>query len=172
MLPLTRARFGDEQPTDSALNAYYRELGFFAPPPLNLPVAFDTQAPPMISPLQAVLAAAALSHNGVIPAPRIATAINTLEQGWVVLPAEGTPREALQAEAANQAAAALIVQGKAYWSHVGQSSLDDGIITWLVAGTLPDWQGTPLALVVTLEENNTFLANHIGDTLLDAALNQ
>jgi hypothetical protein len=64
------------------------------------------------------------------------------------------------------------VQGKSYWSHVGQSSLDDSIITWLLAGTLPDWKGTPLALVVTLEENNTFLADYIGDTLLNAALNQ
>jgi hypothetical protein len=78
----------------------------------------------------------------------------------------------IQAEAANEAAAAFIVPGKSYWGHVGQSSMDDGIITWLIAGTLPDWQGAPLALVVTLEENNTFLADYIGDTLLNEALNQ
>ncbi len=107
-----------------------------------------------------------------MPAPRIATAVNTPEQGWVVLSAEGMPIEVMQAEAASQAAAAFIVQGKSYWSHVGQASVDDNITTWLLSGTLPDWKGTPLALVVTLEENNTFLANFIGDALLDAALNQ
>jgi cell division protein FtsW (lipid II flippase) len=176
MLPLIRAKFGDEQPIDSDLSAYYRELGFFEPPVFVLPVAFDAEILPTgnykISPLQAVLAAASLSHNGIIPAPRIATAVNTLEQGWVVLSTEGTPREVIPSEAANQAASSFIVQGKSYWSHIGQSSLDDGIITWLIAGTLPDWKSIPLALVVTLEENNTFLANYIGDTLIDTALNQ
>jgi cell division protein FtsI/penicillin-binding protein 2 len=176
MLPLLRAKFGEEQPTSSDLSSYYRKLGFFQPPALNLPVAFDAEGAKVenlkASPLQMVLAAASLSHNGIMPAPRIATAVNTPEQGWVVLSAEGTPQEILPPESAKQAASAFIVQGKSYWSHVGQSSMDNNIITWLIAGTLPDWKGTPLALVVTLEENNTFLANHIGDTLLDSALNQ
>ncbi|CAG1014873.1 putative FtsW-like protein [Anaerolineales bacterium] len=176
MLPLIHAKFGEDQPTDSDLGAYYNELGFFRPPSINLPVAFDTANSPIeklkTSPLQACLAAALISHNGIMPAPRIATAVNTLEQGWVVLSAEGTPKEVIQTGAANEAASSFIVQGKSYWSHIGQSSLDDSIITWLLAGTLPDWKGTPLALVVTLEENNTFLADYIGDTLLNAALNQ
>jgi hypothetical protein len=176
MLPLIRAKFGEEQPAESDLSAYYRELGFFQIPTLDLPAAFDTNPAPIedlkASPLQVVLAAASLSHNGILPAPRIATAVNTPEQGWVVLPAKGAPREVLQVKAANESASSFIVQGKSYWNHVGQSSLDDNIITWLLAGTLPDWKGTPLALVVTLEENNIFLANYIGDALLDAALNQ
>ncbi|MBI5950252.1 MAG: FtsW/RodA/SpoVE family cell cycle protein [Chloroflexi bacterium] len=176
MLPLVRARFGEQQPTDSELIAYYRELGFFQSPNIDLPTASDTENSALgnlkISPLQAALAAAALSHGGTLPTPRIATAVNTPEQGWVVLSAEGSPREAIPTEAANQTAAAFIVTGKSYWGHVGQSSLEDGVITWLIAGTLPNWTGTPLALVVTLEENNTFLANHIEDTLLNEALNQ
>jgi len=176
MLPLIRAKFGEAQPTESELSAYYQQLGFFQPPAINLPVAFDAINHSVknlkASPLQVSLAAALLSHDGIMPAPRIATAVNTPEQGWVVLSAEGMPIEVMQAEAANQAAAAFIVQGKSYWSHVGQASVDDNITTWLLAGTLPDWKGTPLALVIILEENNTFLANYIRDALLDAALNQ
>lgn len=176
MLPLIRAKFGEEQPTESELKAYYRELGFFQPPMLDIPAAFDTANSPLeslkASPLQMALAAAALSHKGIIPTPRIATAVNSPEQGWVILSAGETPREAIQTEAANQAAASFIASGKSYWSHIGQSSRDEDIITWLLAGTLPDWKGAPLALVVTLEENNTFLAAHIGDMLLNAALNQ
>jgi cell division protein FtsW (lipid II flippase) len=175
-IPLVRAKFDEEQPAESELKAYYRELGFFQPPALDMPVAFDTGnsslEPLKASPLQMALAAAALSHEGIIPTPRIATAVNSPEQGWVILSAEGTPREAIQTEAANQAAASFIASGKSYWSHVGQSSRDEDIITWLLAGTLPDWKGAPLAMVVTLEENNTFLASHIGDMLLNAALNQ
>jgi len=176
LLPLIRAEFGEAQPTESDLNMYYKELGLFQAPALNMPVAFDTvnlsTSNLKVSPLQVTLAAALLSHNGIVPAPRIATAVNTPEQGWVVLSAEGMPREVIQAEAANDAALSFIVKGKSYWSHVGQASLDDEIITWLLAGTLPDWKGAPLALVITLEENNVFLAHYIGDTLLDAALNQ
>ena len=176
LLPLIRAEFGEAQPTDSELNAYYRKLGLFQAPALNMPVAFDAGNKSVetlkVSPLQVSLAAALLSHDGIMPAPRIATAVNTPEQGWVVLSAKGMPIETLQAEAANEAAASFIVKGKSYWSHVGQASVDDDVITWLIAGTLPDWKGTPLVLVVTLEENNTFLANYIGDSILDAALNQ
>ena len=174
-LPLIRAKFGEAQPTDSELNAYYQELGLFQAPLINLPVAIidtnnisakDLKA----SPLQVSRAAALLSHDGIMPAPRIATAVNTPEQGWVVLSAEDMPVEVLQAEAADEAALSFIAQGKSYWSHVGQASTDDNITTWLLAGTLPDWKGTPLILVVTLEENNVFLANYIGDALLGEAL--
>ena len=88
-----------------------------------MPVAFDAgkiQSKNLkVSPLQASLAAAVLSHNGIMPAPRIATAVNTPEQGWVVLSAEGMPVEVIQAEAANEAASSFIVKGKSYWSHVG-----------------------------------------------------
>jgi cell division protein FtsW (lipid II flippase) len=176
MLPLIRAKFGAVQPIDSELIAYYQELGLFQAPAINLPMAVGavnhSTENLRVSPLQISLAAALLSHDGIMPTPRIATAVNTPEQGWVVLSAEGMPVEVIQAEAANESAASFIVQGKSYWSHVGQASIKDDIITWLLAGTLPDWKGTPLVLVITLEENNTFLANYIGDTLLNAALNQ
>jgi hypothetical protein len=176
LLPLIRAEFAEAHPTDSELKAYFQKLGLFHAPTLNMPVAFDARNESAgnlkVSPLQASLAAALLSHDGIMPAPRIATAVNTPEQGWVVLSAEGVPIEVMQAEAANEAALSFIVRGKSYWSHVGQASIDDDIVTWLLAGTIPDWKGTPLVLVVTLEENNIFLANYIGDTILDAALNQ
>jgi hypothetical protein len=176
MLPLIRAKFGEAQLVDSELNAYYGELGLFQAPALNMPVAFDAENKSAknlrVSPLQVSLAAALLSHDGIMPTPRIATAVNTPEQGWVVLSAEKMPIKVIQAEAANEAALSFIVKGKSYWSHVGQASAGDNIITWLMAGTLPDWKGTPLVLVVTLEEDNTLLADYIGDTILNAALNQ
>jgi cell division protein FtsW (lipid II flippase) len=176
LLPLLRAEFGEAQLTEAELNAYYQRLGLFQAPALNMPVAFDavhgSAKDLKVSPLQVTLAAATLSHDGIMPVPRIATAVNTPEQGWVVLSAEGTPIDVIQAEAANEAALSFIVKGKSYWSHVGQASTDEKIITWLLAGTLPDWKGAPLVLVVALEENNTFLAQYIGDAILDEALNQ
>ena len=50
--------------------------------------------------------------------------------------------------------------------------MSDTHITWLLAGTLPDWRGTPLVLIVALEENNISLAERIGENLLNAGLSQ
>lgn len=173
LLPLIRAEFGDRQPSTSELTAFYEKLALFGPPNINMPVASDEgQASSQnlrISPLQASIAAASISYKGIVPSPRIAMAVNTPEQGWVVLPALNQPVETIQESAANEAALSFIEEGKPYWSHIGQAEGEDTTITWLLAGTLPDWRGTPLVLVVALEENNSSLASSIGKNLLNAA---
>ncbi|NJN79790.1 MAG: hypothetical protein HC797_04570 [Anaerolineales bacterium] len=170
LLPLIRAEFGEDQPTDSELKSFYESLGLYQAPQTNMPVAFDEENIQVdnlrASPLQINLAAAALSNDGLIPAPRIATAVNTLEQGWVVLPALSQPAQVIQAETSNEAVLSFVKSGNPYWSHIGQASLDETIVTWLIAGTLPDWQGAPLTLVVVLEENNIPLAEFIGKNLM------
>ncbi len=126
-----------------------------------------------VSPLQMSVAAAALSYKGIAPSPRIATAVNTPEQGWVVLPALSQPVEVIQASAANEAALSFIQEGKPYWSHIGQASVDETNVTWLLAGTLPEWRGTPLVLIVTLEDLNALLGGkHRGNLLNAAGLSQ
>lgn len=173
-LPLVRAQFGETVPTSSKLLDYYRLLGFSNSPALNLPVASGKLNGNLndirISPLQMTLAAAALSNHGIIPTPRIAMAINTPRQGWVVLSALSQPVEAIQAGAADEAALSFVAAGKPYWENIGQARLDQSVITWVLAGTLPDWQGTPLALVITLEENNSYFANQIANEMLKAAI--
>ena len=39
-------------------------------------------------------------------------------------------------------------------------------VTWFLGGTLPEWGGSPLAVVVLLEENQPAEAQHIGRALL------
>ena len=177
LLPLIHAEFGEAQPTEAELNIYYQRLGLYQAPIINMPVAFDTENNLVrdlkVSPLQMSLAAAALSNQGMSPTPSIASAVNTPEQGWVVLSVANQPIEVMQAEAANEAALSFIVEGKPFWSHIGRASSDhETVVTWLIAGTLPSWSGTPLVLVVTLEENNIHLAERIGENILDAATSQ
>ncbi len=175
MLPLIRANFGDAQPTDDQRKAFYKTLGLYRAPQIDMPVAFDAENPPAqelrASPLQIGLAASALSNHGIVPTPSIAMAVNTTEQGWVVLSSvEHHSIEAMQAKASDEAALSFILEGKPFWSHIGQASgKNDTVVTWFLGGTLPSWNGAPLAVVVTLEENNTFLAKYIGENLLDAA---
>jgi hypothetical protein len=144
-------------------------LGFYSEPQLRMLVAIASTSPDdlRVSPLQMALATAALSNNGVRPAPRIALAVNTPQQGWVILPALGKPVEALPAPFARETAQALAGENP-YWSYTSKAGKTP--LTWYLAGTLPDWSGTPLALVVLLEENNQTLAEEIGGELLNTAL--
>ena len=174
LLPLVRANFSDQRITNNELFAFYEKIGLFRSPLITLPVATNTPTDKIedlrASPLQVVLAAAALSNQGVMPAPRIATAVNTFEQGWVVLPAFDEPREVLQAEAADEAALSFVQEGKAYWSSTGIGTINKTTVTWLIAGTPPDWQGAPLAMVVALEEDNPQLVKRISELLFTSVL--
>jgi len=165
LLPLFRAEFEEAQPSDSQIQNFYTNLGLYEPPAINMPLDIDEEKI-RFSPLQIALASSALSNNGIIPSPRIAIAVNTLEQGWVVLPALSQPKSVLQAEESQEAVLSFVKNQNQFWSHVSQASLDETIVTWYIAGTLPDWQGTPLTLVVVLEENNIPLAEFIGNNLM------
>ena len=147
----------------------YEALGFFETPQIRMPVsAADSSAERLlVSPLQMVLATASISNNGIRPPARIALAASTPQQGWVILPALGEPAESLPGTLANETARTLAGENP-YWSFT--SSSVDTPLTWYLAGTLPDWSGTPLALVVLLEESNNARAEQIGENLLETAL--
>ena len=177
LTPLIGAEFGKRQPSEDQLTVYFEKLGLYKAPQLNMPVAFDTEDKSTqalkVSPLQVILAAAALSNQGISPTASIASAVNTSEQGWVVLSAENQLNEVLQAQAANEAALSFIVEGKPYWGHLGQAKdSPNKLVTWYLAGTLPTWNGAPLVVVVTLEEDAEPLAKRIGEGVLDAATSQ
>jgi hypothetical protein len=106
----------------------------------------------------------------MIPAPRIATAVNTPNDGWVILPALGTPFKAVEEAEAEEAAGSFIQQGHNYWSYTGQATEKDSAVTWFIAGTPPNWQASPLVVVVLLEEDNMKLAQRIGQELLVDAM--
>jgi hypothetical protein len=133
---------------------------------------FDAQGKDLhVSPLQVALAAAAFSNHGTVPAPRIATAVNTPNDGWVVLPALGASFEALPAAAADDAATSMVIEGATYWTHTGQAESEESPLSWFLAGTSPNWQATPLVVVVLLEDNDPRLAQQIGRELLTDAMN-
>jgi cell division protein FtsI/penicillin-binding protein 2 len=169
---------------DSGLSSLFRSLGFYETPDMPLVVAVPSpqkaitnlalssigQESLFVSPLQMALAAAALSNNGVRPAPRLAMAVDTPAQGWVTL-LSGAPKTALPADTASAAAKLLAVSGTPFWQVVGQSSLGQQHYVWVVGGTLPGSQGSPLALALLLENGNPENAQQIGQKILIAAQN-
>jgi cell division protein FtsW (lipid II flippase) len=158
---------------ESEINLY-QSLGFYASPNLRLPVAQATNPEDdlRISPVQMALATSALSNSGLRPAPRLAMAVNTPQQGWVILPALSEPIQSLQSDLVFIAVNQLMVDMQPFWEY--ESAFWDNTelrsLTWYMAGTVPDWQGTPLALVVLLEENNVDLAREIGLNLMSLAM--
>lgn len=123
------------------------------------------------SPLQLALASAAFSNKGTIPSPRIAISLNTPNNGWVVLPAPGMPFNAIQPSAAIEAVNSYISSGDNFWSHTARALDDESRITWFIAGTPPNWQSTPLIVVVVLEKHDARLAQRIGSEILESAMN-
>jgi cell division protein FtsW (lipid II flippase) len=179
--PLLAARFGQvSHPDAQQRREFYNQLGLYSAPDLRLPVGTPSDFGEVenlhISPLQLILAFASLSNDGVRPAPRIALAVDTPSQGWVILPANGDPLKVLEEAQAGQSAESMRVPDHPFWRFGARSNEKEKFFTWFVAGTLPNWQGTPLTLVVLLEENNTpplqdiRSANSIGEALLNEAL--
>ena len=170
LTPFVQALFGEVASVgDEQRDEIYSSLGFYSKPQLRMQVAEASDLPEnlRVSPLQMALATAAMSNNGILPAPRIALAANTPQQGWVILPALGESVQAIPAPFARETALGL-ANNNPYWGYMSTSS--DSALTWYLAGTLPDWSGTPLALVVLLEENNRSDAMQIGNDLLEIAL--
>lgn len=152
--------------------ALLSKYGLYTSPPLSLPAA-SSAAPSgqtastartdlQASPLQIALAVASLSNNGVRPAPNLVTAIRERERGWVFRPTLGSSQRVSEEAQANAAASKLAVPGELFWQSLAVASLGDKVVTWWLGGTLPEWNGAPLTLVVLLEENNPALAEEIG----------
>jgi cell division protein FtsW (lipid II flippase) len=173
--PLAITLYQKKTLSKEELKDVYEAFGFYHTPQLRMPVAeplLNADVKDLhVSPLQTALAFAALSNHGVIPPARIATAVNTPQEGWVVLPALETSITAIQASVADEMAESMMVSGKSYWAHIGSAKGPESTVTWYVAGTPPNWQATPLIVVVLLEEDNTRLARWIGQELLVDAMN-
>ncbi len=169
--------------TASQIQEMFTDFGFYNQPNLRLPVATASPNEPVkdagqailgasgiqVSPLQMALAAATLSNHGVRPSPLLVISVQTPQQGWVVLPSDPSEKVITQsnfdATVSNLASVDLPV-----WETIGQASSGQKEYTWYVGGTLPAWNGQPLAIALVLEENNPDLAEQIGHSVLDAAL--
>jgi hypothetical protein len=150
----------------------YEKLGFFGLPALPLAAAppSPVSAAPKLSPLKMALGVAALSSGGTRPPAWIALAADTPAQGWVILPASGDAQGVFSSEAVTQAIAPYRAESGPYWEFIAGNGDSRSPVTWYLAGTLPDWPGTPLAAVVAVEENNRPLAREIGRALISAAI--
>lgn len=124
-----------------------------------------------LSPLQAALIAATLSAQGKRPAPVIVSAVNTPASGWVLLPVEAKPLQAIPPDQVEARLESLASETSNIWETVAVvPKQDNQAVTWYVAGTTPGWSGTPLALVLVLEDGDPEGAAQIGRRILNDAM--
>ena len=171
LLPFFQTAGINPSPSLTAAEPWFEALGFRTTPELRLPVAIASASKTdlIVSPLQMVLAAATLSHAGILPVPRLAMAVNTPTEGWVVLPSLAQPIKVFPVTSVTKTVQGLMITGQPFWQWNGHSGQDNKAFTWSIGGTLPDWQGAPLSIAVLLEKTDLGMAAHISQTLLEAA---
>jgi cell division protein FtsW (lipid II flippase) len=123
-----------------------------------------------ITPLNMARLAAAISNQGIMPSAQLALAVNTPTQGWISLSPQAQPQPIFPASASEQAAQILQVSQKPYWESMGRLESSTGPLAWYLGGTLPNWQGTPFAIVVVIETDNPELARQAGRGILESAI--
>jgi len=171
------------QLTVGEMRELMQSLGFYDAPVFELetaPASIDTVGDPVLSalgmsdlkvtPLQLVLAVAQLSNEGIRPYARLAMAVDTPHQGWVVLPGSSTATSMPGFSAVNKLSL-KDPQGLPIWEAVGKARTQDGKpVTWYISSTLNSWPGTPFSLVLVLEENDTDAAIEIGRQVMRSAI--
>lgn len=173
--PLTNARFGTGAISNpDQIAEFYKLLGLYTTPDLYLPVGIPNEYGELDnisgSPLQAILAYATLSNAGIRPAPRIALAVNTPVQGWVILSATTKPVIVMEPEISLKLGELLHVTNQPLWQTVSVTREERKYFTWYAAGTIQNWQGTKLTIIVLLEENNAPLASFVGRNIIFDAM--
>lgn len=172
LLPMIAAAHADA--AELPVSPIYSMLGISGPLQIRMAVAPPFPGTgitdPRVSPLQMAAAAAALSNGGVRPAPRIALAVQTPSQGWVVLPPLGKPVLVFSSEAAQAASREYAAPDMRLWRWSSSVASEKQTLTWYLGGTQPGGQATPLVAVVLLEDADTTAATQIGSGLLAAAL--
>ncbi len=159
--------------SDKQVTDLYENLGFYSSSQANMPVSPASPNGELnnlrVSPLQMAIAAASLSNAGTRPAPRIALAVNTPQQSWVVLPELSAPVKVFSTEVVKNITQLLSTQDQPFWEWSGFGGSNTEFSSWYLGGTLPNWQGTPLTIVVLVEGNYPATAQGIGKQLIQTA---
>ncbi len=161
----------------------YKKVGFTTLPDVPLQQAAPAQVDKIerlndvalgisgvsVSPLQLVSAAAALSNDGKLPTPVLPIAVDIKDQGWVIFE-RNNPVSVLPQDKTRQTVDALSSRSYPVWQAIGHAYPPTGTITWFAAGTNRSWQGSPVALVILLEEDNSLAVSEMGETMIKSII--
>jgi cell division protein FtsW (lipid II flippase) len=133
----------------------------------GLPTVLLGDSQVVSSPLQMAIASAVISNNGYVVSPRLVTAYRSSQYGWVTFALTG--KEQISSFNSTFVVNDLASTAISGWETIAVASSIQGKVTWFLAGTMPDWHGNPVVVVVALEENNPLFVQQIGWALFNQA---
>ena len=123
-----------------------------------------------ISPLQMATAYAALVNNGESVDPQLTTSYQYPGSDWALFPIEDQVNQTLNLNTKN-ASTALDSSSLPGWQVSSTVETQTGSLDWFIAGTKTDWKGTPLVLVVALENSSALVAKNVGVEMFNHTIN-
>jgi peptidoglycan glycosyltransferase len=144
------------EPTTYNPNISWTEL-FFGDDPLRA------------NPLQIAVSASSITFHGLSPVPKILSAVDTSEAGWVFLP-EKTPSQVFSLEKADAINEFLKSNEISGWEVTSQGVDSKSKVAWYMAGTPPNWSGTPITIVLVLENQHPAKARSLGRIIFNQAI--
>jgi len=131
---------------------------------LNYTALYSGEAGILVSPVQVAVAASTLSNNGRVVTPQIAMAYKKPEDDWSLIDIGAEPLVIPDFEAGM--AVDMLTHGNfPGWELSSFATYQEAKIAWYIAGTPANWLGTPVTLVIALEDGSALDARRIGREL-------
>ena len=130
---------------------------------------FFSETPLRASPLQIAASASSITINGLIPIPKILSAVDTSEEGWVFLHTNAQT-QVISSEKAKMINEFLKSEEISGWEVTAQGVDAKSKVAWYVAGTPANWSGTPVTIVLVLENENPIKTRSIGRAIYNLAV--
>ncbi len=129
---------------------------------------FFSNNPLRANPLQIAASASSITYHGQMPVPHIFSAVNISEQGWVFVSRNASKQvmPADQADSINDFLKSKVISG---WEVTAQGIDTNSKVSWYVAGTPSNWTGTPITVVLVLENQNPIKARSAGRDIYSLA---
>jgi len=121
------------------------------------------------NPMQIAASASVITYHGLKPVPKILSAVDTSEAGWVFLSGERS-EQVISQEKADEINEFLKSSDISGWEISAQGVDAHNRIAWFVAGTPPNWSDTPITVVLVLENQHPIKARSIGRSIYNVAI--
>lgn len=154
--------------------------GLYRAPHIELEVALPPEKPSqqgsagfdlretLVSPLQMALVASTISNAGQQHAPVLVNSYLDSAGQWQAYALPEAPRTVIPEGRAQAFAGLYASDSQSIWFQMAHARNQDGSpLTWYIGGTTAQWQGTPLAIAIVVEDNRPELVQRIGATLLN-----
>ena len=134
---------------------YLSQIGFFAKPVLGFEQKNEIDDIKMnFAPLEAIKLMASISELGICPSLNFVSAVQSPAEQWVILPEPDTQQFCFSETTVSSFAKKHIHRSHLFWSVTNFDPIEQTSI--YVAGTMPDWKGVPITMLVVEEKATKF----------------